>query len=335
MVDMVNRPESKIWGLASASEVEALLRGLGLTMTAQDADLKYTASVNAPFLYDGTEIIGLSDEDLFTVDLNRNLQTSKQRVTVSGRGESIDVSRRFDDRTVWHRVWVEPLPATSEARGLLCASVDITQQKEAEEHLRLALLELAHRSKNLLAVVLSIARQSAEESETLAQFGSRFVGRIRALAIAHDVLTDESWRGATIFSLVRSQLSAFSETASRQSTIEGHNAYLKPNAVQYVGLALHELLAQSVLEGALSSPEGRIDFSSSIASAESGDGSDLLLMWRETNMPEKGQSENKSEFGATLLERIVPASLNGRARLDRAVPGTLHYELRIPGSQFF
>ena len=44
-------------------------------------------------------------------------------------------------------------------------------------------------------------------------------------------LTDESWRGATVFNLVRSQLSAFSGTAVEQSTISGHNAYLKPNAV--------------------------------------------------------------------------------------------------------
>jgi hypothetical protein len=35
------------------------------------------------------------------------------------------------------------------------------------------------------------------------------------------VLTDESWRGATVFNLVRSQLSAFSGTAVEQSTIAG------------------------------------------------------------------------------------------------------------------
>ena len=99
-----------------------------------------------------------------------------------------------------------------DGRGILAASVDITQQKTAEEHLRLALLELAHRSKNLLAVVLSLARQSADDSRDLEDFRGRFVGRIRSLALAHDILTEEAWRGATVFSLVREQLSAFSET---------------------------------------------------------------------------------------------------------------------------
>src|SRR5262249_41653137 len=148
--------------------------------------------------------------------------------------------------------------------------------------LRLALLELAHRSKNLLAVVLSIARQSADESQTLSQFGNRFVGRIQSLALAHDVLTDESWRGASVFSLVRSQLSAFTGNAAAQSTIGGHNAYLKPNAVQYVGLALHELIALSVVSGALSAADGHIDFASALVAVDGDEGPNLVLTWRET-----------------------------------------------------
>src|SRR5690606_11777283 len=118
--------------------------------------------------------------------------------------------------------------------------------KVAEEHLRLALLELAHRSKNLLAVVLSLARQSADDSRDLDDFRGRFLGRIRALALAHDILTEEAWRGATVFSLVRGQLAAFGDEARERSRIDGHNAFLKPNAVQYVGLALHELIAHSM-----------------------------------------------------------------------------------------
>ena len=208
----------------------------------------------------------------------------------------------------------------------------MTAEKTAEEDLRLALLELAHRSKNLLAVVLSIARQSAEESQNLRQFGDRFVGRIQSLALAHDVLTDESWRGATVFSLVRSQLAAFSGTAAARSTISGHNAYLRPNAVQYVGLALHELIAISVVSGALSVADGRIEVVTALVPDDDA-GSGLRLTWQESGMP--AARGEKSLFGHALLERIVPAALSGKASLTAPAANTLAYELRIPSSQFF
>src|SRR5690606_26791701 len=125
----------------------------------------------------------------------------------------------------WYRIRLEPIDTDAGGRGILAASVDITRQKTAEEHLRLALLELAHRSKNLLAVVLSLARQSADDSRDLDDFRGRFLGRIRALALAHDILTEEAWRGATVFSLVKGQLAAFGDEARDRSHVEGHNAF--------------------------------------------------------------------------------------------------------------
>jgi two-component sensor histidine kinase len=332
MVEMAEKGGQLVLGLASADAFTAVLRGARIMLAAQDADLNYVGALNSAFLFDGeTALIGRSDRDLLPAATSDNLTACKRRVAASGTGESIDVSLTRDGRTQWFRLWVEPVSTGGD--GVISSCLEVTAEKTAEEHLRLALLELAHRSKNLLAVVLSIARQSADESQNLAQFGSRFVGRIQSLALAHDVLTDESWRGATIFSLVRSQLSAFSGTAAAQSTITGHNAYLKPNAVQYVGLALHELIAISVLSGALSVPDGRIDVASGLVPAESESGSDLVITWRETNLPKP--TGEKSLFGHALLERIVPAALSGKASLVGPTANALTYELRIPSSQFF
>jgi len=332
MVDMTEKKAPVIWGQASASELGAALRGVGIALTTQDPSLTYSASINAPLSAAARDIVGLSDEELYPA-VSRDLITCKRRVTESGKGEALDIQLPRGEATDWHRVWVEPVGLNGSGSGVICASVDISAQKLAEEHLRLALLELAHRSKNLLAVVLSIARQSANESQTLPQFSTRFVGRIRSLALAHDVLTDESWRGATVFSLVRSQLSAFSETAINQSSVEGHNAYLKPNAVQYVGLALHELIAMSVLSGALSTPGGHITVTSVLRPVEDDAGGELNLLWHETGIP-AGAAIEQSSFGQTFLAEIVPAALNGRGAMSRS-PGTLVYELLIPEAQFF
>src|SRR5690606_33899477 len=194
----------------------------------------------------------------------RGLAATKRRVAESGEGESLDFSYAGSGDERWYRIRIEPVDLDGSARGVLAASVDITRQKAAEEHLRLALLELAHRSKNLLAVVLSLARQSADDSRDLEDFRARFLGRIRALSLAHDILTEEAWRGATVFSLVKGQFAAFGDEARDRSNVEGHNAFLKPNAVQYVGLALHELIAHSLISGALADPDGRVEVGSRV-----------------------------------------------------------------------
>jgi two-component sensor histidine kinase len=334
MVENAGKSTERILGLASPDDFSAGLSAAGIMLSSQDADLRYTAALNASFVFaKDAPFVGLSDGELLPAAASEKLVACKQRVTESGKGESVDIALSRDDRTQWFRFFVEPLVPNGEAAGVFSTCIEVTDEKSAEEHLRLALLELAHRSKNLLAVVLSIARQSADESQTLNQFGNRFVGRIQSLALAHDVLTDESWRGATVFNLVRSQLSAFSGNAAAQSTISGHNAYLKPNAVQYVGLALHELIALSVVSGALSVLDGHIDFTSALIPATPEGGTGLVLTWRETGSAVV--SGEKSLFGHALLERIVPAALSGKASLTTPAPNTLEYELRIPNSQYF
>jgi two-component sensor histidine kinase len=330
---MSKKKEPRVWDVATAAEMEAAFKVAGVALTAQDAGLKYTGAINASSLFGDRTFLGDSDPNLFSPAASRELVACKERVAASGQGERVDVELTRDGGSQWQRLWVEPLALGNDQRGVLCAALNVTEQRVAEEHLRLALLELAHRSKNLLAVILSIARQSADDSDTLSQFSTRFVGRIRSLALAHDVLTDESWRGATVFSLVRSQLSAFSDTAVAQSTVQGHNAYLKPNAVQYVGLALHELIAQSLLSGALSTPEGRIHFSSALgAPSDSQEAPPLVLTWEESGIAD-GPAE-KSLFGHALLERILPTALAGTATFDTSRHG-LAYVLSIPASQYF
>jgi two-component sensor histidine kinase len=331
---MVDKSEPKIWGLATESDIGSVFREAEIALTCQDAALVYTAAMNSfVSLPEGESLVGRTDESVFN-GAARNLVASKRRVAQTGKGEFVDLAYGANGRERWYRVRLEPIDMNGDGRGILAASIDITQQKTAEEHLRLALLELAHRSKNLLAVVLSLARQSADDSRDLDDFRGRFVGRIRALALAHDILTEEAWRGATVFSLIREQLTAFSESARDQSRIEGHNAFLKPNAVQYVGLALHELIAHSMLSGALSRPDGGVEVESRIETKE--DGTQVLcLAWRESGRPGTGR-DLATEFGEALLTTIVPAALGGSAKLNQVGDGDAFlYELRIPSSQFF
>ena len=71
----------------------------------------------------------------------------------------------------WFDLHIEPLrDVTGEIVGLTCAAVDITERKEGEAHLRNLMRELTHRSKNLLAVIQAMARQTARYAGSIDLF---------------------------------------------------------------------------------------------------------------------------------------------------------------------
>jgi two-component sensor histidine kinase len=171
---------------------------------------------------------------------------------------------------------------------------------EREAHVRLIMRELSHRSKNLLAIVLAIARQTSRTTSNFEEFEQRFNARIQALADAHDLLVEQQWAGAALEDLVRAQLSAF---GTERVTTSGDKVMLRAEAVQNVALALHELATNAVKHGALSVPQGRI----AINWTPHGDGG-VRLTWRETGGPPVTEPERKG-FGRFVLERVTVNAL--------------------------
>jgi len=80
--------------------------------------------------------------------------------------------------------------------GLTGAAVDITDRKQGEAHLRLLLRELTHRSKNLLAVIQAMARQTAKHGGTVQAFveSSVFAEAVAACEHAQST-TPFKWNG--------------------------------------------------------------------------------------------------------------------------------------------
>ena len=56
--------------------------------------------------------------------------------------------------------------------------------------------------KNILAIVQSVAAQTVRSSDSLEDFADAFAGRLRALAIAHDILTHTRWIGIGLSELL-------------------------------------------------------------------------------------------------------------------------------------
>src|SRR5215813_1398752 len=140
----------------------------------------------------------------------------------------------------------------------LALSADVATRKRHENHLEFVMHELSHRSKNLLAVVQSMARQVARQAKNLKDFDAAFFTRLSAFADTHDLLVTRGWRGTDICELIRTQLLPFVEPNEGRLTSEGPDLILTPKAAEQIGLALHELGTNAAKHGALSVPAGTV-----------------------------------------------------------------------------
>ncbi len=88
------------------------------------------------------------------------------------------------------------------------------------EHIHLLMREASHRSTNILALVQSIAHQTAE-GHPPEDFLRRFNDRVGALAANQDLLTRNQWRGVHIDDLVRTHLAPCANLIGSRITLHG------------------------------------------------------------------------------------------------------------------
>jgi PAS domain S-box-containing protein len=206
--------------------------------------------------------------------------------------------------------------ATSDVYGWLGTHIDISEQKRREEHIRFIVHELAHRTKNLLAVVIAVAKQTAQYASDVKHYEARFVERLQALAHCHDLLVKDSWHGASLHDLVSAQMSPFFETNSGRIDATGPPIVLMPDAVQHLGLALHELATNASKHGALSAPRGEVVIRWQVAEQRDR----IVFSWREKGGP-LVLPPRRQGFGRVLIEQIVPRALNGSGSLEFLTSG--------------
>lgn len=309
------------------SRCEAALIGSRITVAASDMDGRYTWLFNAPAELP-PDLAGKLDSDALPPEAAAALSHAKQSALANGEPVNIELELVGERGPRWFSASVRPHFERGRVIGTVASLIDITEGKVQEEHLRIVLKELAHRSKNLLSVIQGIARQTAESASSTLEFLSRFNGRIFSLSRAHDVLTDADWRGARIFDLVQSQIALYAGDRMASVVLEGENSFLRPNAAQYVGLALHELTTNAIKYGALSRDDGmivvRFEASPTAAAVH-------RLTWQETSSAETREPGGRS-FGLLMLTEVVPTSVSGTASLTFPPEG-VRYELDIPKAQ--
>ena len=141
--------------------------------------------------------------------------------------------------------------------------------------------------------------------------------RIMALSRSHDLLVNSDWVGASLSELVEEHLKPFGR--ENQIRIEGPPIRLSANAVQHLGMALHELGTNSAKYGALASDAGRLEIDWKITPRPDGL-TDLHLTWEERFPPMAGERRfdtSRKGFGTVVLQRVAPQALAGHATMKR------------------
>lgn len=195
---------------------------------------------------------------------------------------------------------------------------DVTAAHEEEERRLQAMVELDHRVKNVLATVQSLAQQTSRRTTTLDGFLQAFSGRLKAMASANELLTAARWRGAAIDHLAAAELGPL---APGQTSWSGPELFLTPRAANALSMALHELAANAVRHGALSTDTGLVRLTWRLVP---GGGFDLT--WTETGGPPVTPPQG-SGFGSTLLEQVTSRELHGETRIE-FLPGGVRARLR-------
>ncbi len=218
--------------------------------------------------------------------------------------------RRTDGSHRWHLVRQVPI------RGLdgditrwFGAAIDIQDLRELQERQQILLAELQHRTRNLLGVLRALADKTMARSVDLADFSTRFGGRLAALARVQDLLSRlAEGERVTFDELLRMELAALDGQADQVTLAGPTGVALRSSTVQTFALALHELATNAIKYGAFSQPGARLDIRWRV---ERRGEPWLHVDWRERDvtMPAAGTAPQGNGSGRELIERVLPYQL--------------------------
>lgn len=277
--------------------------------------MSWNAGAERLFGYTPDEAVGQPVMMLIPTDRHDEEPAILARIRRGERVETYETARqRKDGSLVDVALTVSPVK-DSEGRIIGASKIarDITEKKRAEEQRELMMRELSHRSKNLLAMVQGMMQQAARHARDLPSFEEAFAERLKGLTRCHDLLVHSNWNGASLIDLVHAQCGFIDQEGRHTITTDEPEIILTPTAAQTLGLALYELVTNSVKHGALSVPQGQIRIDWSID--ESDGPAKLVFSWSEREGPPVTPPQRRG-FGSVMVESITPHALGGMASLE-------------------
>ncbi len=317
----------------NANAMTALVASTSDAVISYDLDgniITWNPSAERLYGYRSEEILGKSLETLFPEDWPKRITYYRDEI-IAGRLPDFEATR-IAKNGAEREVWISCAPIRNPEGEVIAISNihrDVTEVRNAERARDLIANEVIHRAKNMLSVVLAIQGQTARNAPSLEAFNRSFGQRLASLAKSTDLLVHNAWTSVSLEAVVAGHLEPFTTLeAESRVTISGPRVNLQPEAVQTIGMAIHELATNAAKYGVLSQERGQIAITWQVV-PEAGQ---LHFDWRETGMEIAAEPANTG-FGHTVLTAHASAVLEAEAAYQMGDEGIL-WAIQIPPAHF-
>ncbi len=222
-----------------------------------------------------------------------------------GRPLTADVRlRRFDGEFCWLALRAQPITNDSgQVIGLAGIAQDVTAQKQSLSRTDSLLREVSHRSKNMLALILAMARLTAREAVDVQSHLREFALRVAGLAASQDLIVAADWQSVDFSTLAAAEIEAVARSDATRIEFSGPPLLVTPEAAQTLGMILTELSLDSTRHGALSVATGKVNLSWTVDHKRM-----VTISWRETGGPGRYPDREKG-YGMSVIERFSTQGL--------------------------
>jgi two-component sensor histidine kinase len=219
------------------------------------------------------------------------------------RATGLALSQRFEHTA--------PQDKASSIGDWLGSAADVEGLRGPERRHWLAMADLQYRLRNVLGLVRSLVRHTAETSFSTGELATNLEARIGALARIHGIVMRQLEVGVDLQELIDSELVA--NDVRQKVTASGPAVRLRAKAAETLGLVVHELIANARKHGTLSSPDGQVTIT--WHREVDRDSPCVRLDWREVGARPNSPPPAHRGFGRELIERTVPYELRGATQL--------------------
>ena len=182
---------------------------------------------------------------------------------------------------------------------------DIHETRNALEERDLLARELAHRIKNIFAVVIGLASLKARNAPEHRDFANELTDVLRSLGRAHEFVRPEGGEAQeSLQGLLHALFKPYEAKNGSRVRISGIDVPVSARVATPVALIFHELATNSAKYGALSVKDGHV----TLDAEERADV--IVLTWREHGGPPVADTGDRG-FGSRLVEMSVKGQLGG------------------------
>ena len=265
----------------------------------------------------GHAVFGTKDESLISIgDLEKMIDPADHPAFVASFNAAIDPDipgrQRVEFRTRrtpfsdpnWVSMVGQVFYAGRTPTYMIGCLQDITPQKNHADALHFAARELNHRVRNMFALMQTIIRVKARESDSIEAFSASMLEKVKALSIAQSLgmPNGQIIEAMSIRTLVGTCIAAHQPDSEKRLELSAPEMIVVPEAtVTPLSMIVHELATNAEKHGAWSEGFGTVKISWSRTTSDDGDAM-IKFVWEETNsMTAPDNKTDMSGFGSRLM----------------------------------